>query len=215
MSKLSSDELRESVSKVLAEKEKRKFTQTVDLQIKLKNYDPSKDKRFNGSLKLPNFVKQNLKVCVLGDHNHCEKAKELNIPFRTVDDLKNTNKNKKIVKKLADSYDAFLASDSLIKRIPRLLGPGLSKAGKFPLVLGQNDDILAKIEELKKTVKFQLKKEINLATAIGNVKMTEDDVQQNVTIALNFLVSLLKKNWQNVGSVNIKATMGKPQKIYP
>ena len=129
--------------------------------------------------------------------------------------MKNTNKNKKIVKKLADSYDAFLASDSLIKRIPRLLGPGLSKAGKFPLVLGQNDDIPSKIEELKKTVKFQLKKEINLATAIGNVKMSEDDVQQNITIALNFFVSLLKKNWQNVGSVNIKATMGKPQKIYP
>ena len=31
------------------------------------------------------------------------------------------------VKKLAKSYDAFLASDTLIKQIPRLLGPGLNK----------------------------------------------------------------------------------------
>ena len=37
------------------------------------------------------------------------------------------NKNKKLVKKLAKSYDAFLASEALIKQIPRLLGPGLSK----------------------------------------------------------------------------------------
>ena len=45
-------------------------------------------------------------------------------------DLKKLNKNKKLIKKLARKYDAFIASDSLIKQIPRLLGPGLSK-GKF------------------------------------------------------------------------------------
>jgi ribosomal protein L1 len=38
-----------------------------------------------------------------------------------------SNKNKKLIKKLARKYDAFVASDSLIKQIPRLLGPGLSK----------------------------------------------------------------------------------------
>ena len=43
------------------------------------------------------------------------------------DDLKKLNKNKKLIKKLARKYDAFVASDSLIKQIPRLLGPGLSK----------------------------------------------------------------------------------------
>lgn len=32
----------------------------------------------------------------------------------------------------AQQYHAFLASDSVIKQIPRLLGPGLNKAGKFP-----------------------------------------------------------------------------------
>jgi ribosomal protein L1 len=33
----------------------------------------------------------------------------------------------------AKKYDGFLASDSIIKTIPRLLGPGLNKAGKFPV----------------------------------------------------------------------------------
>ena len=41
--------------------------------------------------------------------------------------LRRLNKNKKLVKKLAKKYDAFLASEALIKQIPRLLGPGLSK----------------------------------------------------------------------------------------
>jgi ribosomal protein L1 len=49
----------------------------------------------------------------------------------SADDLKKLNKNKKLIKKLARKYDAFVASDTLIKQIPRLLGPGLSK-GIYP-----------------------------------------------------------------------------------
>lgn len=49
----------------------------------------------------------------------------------SADDLKKLNKNKKLVKKLARKYDAFVASESLIKHVPRILGPGLSK-GKRP-----------------------------------------------------------------------------------
>ena len=45
----------------------------------------------------------------------------------SADDLKKLNKDKKKVKRLAKSYDAFLCSDTLIKQIPRLLGPGLNK----------------------------------------------------------------------------------------
>lgn len=64
----------------------------------------------------------------------------------SVEDLKKLNKNKKLIKKLARKYDAFIASDSLIKQIPRLLGPGLSK-GKPDLMLGlsgtENTDTIA------------------------------------------------------------------------
>jgi len=52
----------------------------------------------------------------------------------STDDLKKLNKNKKLIKKLARKYDTFLASDTLIKQIPRLLGPGLSK-GTFNSIM--------------------------------------------------------------------------------
>ena len=58
----------------------------------------------------------------------------------------------------AKKYDAFLASESLIKQIPRILGPGLNKAGKFPSLLTHNENMVAKVGEVKSTIKFQMKK---------------------------------------------------------
>ncbi len=33
----------------------------------------------------------------------------------------------------------------MIKQIPRLLGPGLNKAGKFPTLIGPNDNLETKV----------------------------------------------------------------------
>lgn len=55
-------------------------------------------------------------------------------------------------------YDAFLASDTLIKQIPRLLGPGLNKMGKFPTQVTHSENLQVKCDEVKATIKFQMKK---------------------------------------------------------
>ena len=193
---------------------KRNFLQTIELQIGLKNYDPQRDKRFAGSVRLPHVPKPKMTVCVLGDQVHCDQAQALGIPFMSVEDLKKLNKNKKLVKNLAKSYDAFIASDVLIKQIPRLLGPGMHKAGKFPTPISHADDMVAKIEEIKATIKFQLKKVLCMAVAVGHVDMSDDEVVANTMLSINFLVSLLKKNWQNVRSLFIKSTMGTPIRLY-
>lgn len=99
-----------------------------------------------------------MQVCILGDQQHCDEAKAANHPYMDAEALKKLNKNKKLVKKLAKKYDAFLASESLIKQIPRLLGPGLNKAGKFPGLLPHTESMTGKIDEVKQTIKFQMKK---------------------------------------------------------
>lgn len=193
---------------------KRNFNETIELQIGLKNYDPNRDKRFAGTIRLPHTPRPNLRICILGDEVHCDQAKALGVDFRSAEDLKKLNKGKKEVKKLAAGYDIFLASEAIIKQIPRLLGPGLNKAGKFPTPIAHSDDMKAKIEEAKATIKFQLKKVLCLGVAIGHVSMTEDEVVANTMLSINFLVSLLKKNWQNVKSLFIKSTMGTPVRIF-
>lgn len=53
-----------------------------------------------------------------------------------------------------------------------------------------------------------------LSVAVGHVNMSQDELVQNVHLSINFLVSLLKKHWQNVRSLHIKSTMGPPQRLY-
>jgi len=234
MSKVQSEQLRKDIKAILTAAEERQvanaakpakmtakgvpknrsYVETVELQIGLKNYDPQKDKRFAGSVKLPSVTKASYKVCILGDQLHCDQAQKLGLEFMSVDDLKKLNKNKKLVKKLAAKYNNFLASETVIRQIPRLLGPGLNKAGKFPLLITHNDDMNAKVNELKCTVKFQLKKVLCLAVAVGNVKLTEDELFANIMLTTNFLISLLKKNWQNIRSLNLKSSQSKPYRLY-
>ena len=41
-------------------------------------------------------------VCVLGDQQHCDEAKAVDIPHMDIEALKKLNKNKKLVKKLGE-----------------------------------------------------------------------------------------------------------------
>jgi len=228
MSKLNSALLEKAVNDILAyaagedvrvngeEKtgKKRNFVETIEAQISLKNYDPVRDKRFSGTFKLPTVPRPNLKCCVLGNAAHCEQADRIGVDHMSVEDLKKLNKNKKLVKKLAKRYDFFMASDNMIKQIPRLLGPGLTKAGKFPTLISGGDDMQSKIDEVKATIKFQMKKVMCLNVAVGNVGMDSKQVIVNTQLAANFLASLLKKQWQNIGSIYIKSTMGPAIQIY-
>jgi len=217
MSKITVAGVRTNVQELLkysTEEKKRNFLETVELQIGLKNYDPQRDKRFSGTVKLPKVPRPNMSICVLGDQHDIDRAKHFGVDAMSSDDLKKLNKNKMLIKKLARKYDAFIASDSLIKQIPRLLGPGLSKAGKFPTPISHAEDLGGKVTEVKSTIKFQLKKVLCMGVAVGHISMTSDQLLANTMMSINFLVSLLKKHWQNVGSLHLKSTMGAPRRLF-
>jgi len=192
----------------------RKFKQTVELQVALKDYDPQKDKRFVGSVRLINIPRPNLKICMIADQKHSDEAKAagLDIDVTTIDALKKFNKDKKLIKKWAKKYAVLLATGSLVKEIAKL-GPVLNRIGKFPQPVTHGETLKKKVDDVRGTVKWQLKKVTNLNVAIGNCEMTDEEIRSNIVMALNFLTSLLKKGWHNMKAVNIKTTMGKAVKI--
>jgi large subunit ribosomal protein L10Ae len=129
-------------------------------------------------------------------------------------DLMKLNKDKKQIRKLGHKYNYFIASDTVIKQLPKILGPGLNKTGKFPTPVTHTEDLNAKINEIKSQVKFQLKKAVCLNAPIANVNMTDADIIRNLNVSVNFLVSLLKKNWHNIRCIYIKSTMSPSQQLY-
>merc|ERR1719498_1758080 len=200
-----------SCVKEMKEKSKqRKFTQTVELQVALKDYDPSKDKRFTGSVRLPNVPRPNMKICIIADQKHQDQAAGAQIPrleVTSIDALKKFNKDKKLIKKWAKQYSLLLVTDALVKKVPVVLGPVLNRIGMFPQPVSHVEPLEKKVNDARGTIKWQLKKVTNLNVAIGNEKMTDEQLRQNIIMGLNFLASLLKKQWHNVKAINIKATM--------
>ena len=127
-------QITEGLQAILTGKKARKFTESVELQIGLKDYDPQKDKRFAGTVRLPHIPRPGLQICLIGDAKHLDIVKAQNIQVDAVDFdfLKTFNKDKKLVKKWAKQYTMLLASDSLVKKIPTVLGPILNRIGMFP-----------------------------------------------------------------------------------
>lgn len=168
-----------------------------------------------GSVKLPNVPRPKLRICVIGDAAHLEEAKKIaGIETKDVDGLKAFNKVKKDIKKWAKKFHVLLCTDTIVKQLTKLLGPILNKINRFPIAITHNEPLEKKIDEVKSSVKFQLKKVLCMGFAVGNVDMTEEQLRQNITMSINFLVSLLKKGWQNIKTLHVKRTMGAVQRVY-
>lgn len=58
------------------EEKKRNFLETVELQIGLKNYDPQRDKRFSGTVKLPRVPRPGMSIWWVYDgmKDHAKRA---------------------------------------------------------------------------------------------------------------------------------------------
>ena len=215
MSKITNALVLECIKDMREKTKERKFKQTVELQVALKDYDPQKDKRFVGSVRLPNVPRPNLKICVICDQKHSDEIEKnkVGVDVTNMDALKKFNKDKKQIKKWAKKYSILLATDTLVKKIPVVLGPVLNRIGMFPQPVTHNEPIEKKINDVKGSIKWQLKKVTNLNVAVGNETMNDEELRQNIVMALNFLASLLKKQWHNLKSINIKETMGPAVKI--
>jgi len=219
--KLQPEILKSSIAALLRyslEQRKRGFCETIEIHFGLKDFDPARDKRIAGQTQLPYGPRKSFKVIVLGNEQHIDQAKAIGVDYRSLEDLKKINRDKKIVKKLGKSYDALLASAIIIRQVPRLLGPTLNKIGKFPVAVKPNESIAEKVDQLNKTVKFSLKFKVgmpmSLSAPVANVEMTPEQINENITSAVNYVLTLMKKGWQNIKKIHIKSSMGPTMTIF-
>jgi large subunit ribosomal protein L10Ae len=74
---------------------------------------------------------------MIADAKHAQKMKDSaehrsRVEVKSLEDMKAFNKDKKRLKGWQNGHKSLLVSESLIRQIPRVMGPQLGKIGKFP-----------------------------------------------------------------------------------
>jgi large subunit ribosomal protein L1 len=203
---------KEEILKALEEirkQEARKFKQSVDLIINLKNFDIKRES-VNLIVNLPHKIGE-VKIAAF----FTSRSKLLDTI--TKDDFAGY-KTKKDIKKLVRSYDFFIAQASLMPAIASAFGKYLGPAGKMPspqLGIIPNDNE-ANIKEVLEKASRALKvktKEPSIKLAVGREEMKNEDIAENALAVYNPVLNALPRKNDNIRSVLIKFTMGKPVKI--
>ncbi|CAH2219766.1 60S ribosomal protein L10a-like [Pararge aegeria] len=214
MTKISRDTINECVKAVLvtSKDERSNMFEIIELQVVLKNSAPNKDSRFGGSSRPKCVKRQKVQAIESGDQQNGDTAKTVALPNMDLEALKNIYRTRRLAKSLAKKYSSFLASQPIMKLIPLLLDLGPNTTAKFSSVLSYQDTINDKIEAVRE--QNQMRKNFRLSIAIGHDNMTPEELANQLSLSVDFLVSLLKKSWHNVRSLHIKSAMGEPLKLY-
>ncbi|KAI5190073.1 large subunit ribosomal protein L10Ae [Nematocida minor] len=187
--------------------------ETIEVRVGIKGYDPARDKRFRGEVTLPFSKRKEEKILVLADIHLANALEGSDIPFISYDEYKGkTPEGKKRRKKLIKQYHSFISVPSLYKVFEPLLFTGKKK----PVYMIKNiNEIKNYYEDVKRKVQLNLKADLLIGFPVGTTKMDSNEVSQNISTAMIALIGLLKKGVQNIRSVDIKSTQGKPIRYFP
>jgi len=194
--------------KELREKsKKRKFPQSFDLIVSLKEFDTKKvENRLAEDVFLPNGRGRDAKVVVFSD-----TIKDLDCSVLTSEDINNLVKNKRETKKLVTDTDFFLAEAKMMPLIGKALGQFLAPRGKMPKIISGDEKALVK--NYKKAVRIRIKDSPVVQCLVGKEDMKDEEIAGNIESVIKFLESKLPKGKHNIAKKLLKLTMGKPAKI--
>lgn len=195
--------LDEAIKKI-KEGEKRKFSQTVDLIINLRNIDLKKpENKFSKDVLLPHGRGKEVSVCIISDSIGGSVGKI---------DIEGFANNKSAAKQFTKKHDFFVCEAPLMPLVGKILGRYLGPKGKMPKLLPPGRDPKFTIDETKKSVRINLRDSPTIQIPIGAEDMQDSAIKENVEKVLEDVKKSLPAKAQ-IKNAYIKTTMGKPVKI--
>lgn len=207
---LSTLELLHKISK------KRKFKQTIDLIINLKELNLKKpEENINTFIVLPHERGKISRIGAFVGDELISKAKTICDNVIHQNDFGVFGKDKKGIKKLSKQVDFFVAQANLMPQIAASFGKILGPLGKMPnpkagCVVPPAADLKILVDKLRKTAKVQTKNEAIVKVGVGLEDIGDDKLADNIMAIYDLVLHSLPQEKQNIKNIIIKTTMGKP-----
>ena len=191
----------------------RKFKQTFDIIINLKNLDLKKpENRIKLDINLPKGTGKEVKVGLIVDALASKTTGLENVVVINRDKLEKLNK--KDVKKLASEVKFFIAEAPLMPLVGKHMGQVLAPKGMMPKPIPPTlKDLKGPIEKFTNDVKINVTKSPTAQARLGTVEMSDEDIETNARAIINAVSNALPRGKEQIKSMIIKTTMGKPVKV--
>jgi len=209
--------LLDAVKQAKEQSGKKKFVQTVDFILDIKEIDmKAPEGKITEVVELPHGSSKPNKICFIASGELALKAKRANAD-NVIEraDLDALAGKKKELRKIASDYDVFVSEPSLMQMVGRTLGPVLGPRGKMPIPVPPNADVEALIAKHRKTIVVRMRNQPIIQTTIGTENQSDEELADNILAVLRVLEGKLKRGLKNVDVAFLKTSMGTPVKIKP
>lgn len=208
------EELRDMIRKARESKEKRNFTEALEVIITLRDIDIKKGFSLNEVINLPHPPTKRPKICLIATGDLALRAKNAGVD-RVIEpeELATIGSNKREAKKLGNEYDFFLAETSYMTNVGKSLGQILGPRGKMAAPVPFNAPIDAMINRFGSAVRVRLRRQMMIACKVGYEDMSDDQLAENAMAIINAIEGKLPNGDKNIRDVIVKFTMGKPVKL--
>ncbi len=212
---VSRDAIAKAVTDMRGKTEKRKFPQSVELAVKLREIDLKKpEARITEALELPTPASKNVKVCVIAGGDLAVRARNAGADLVLGrEDLDKLGREKKEAKKIAREYDFFIAEAPLMPQVGKTLGQVLGPRGKMPTPVQPTAPIDEIIKRQRRSVRLKMKDQPVIQVKVGSEEMNDDILVQNIQAVISRLEARLERGPKNISRVAIKTTMGPIVKV--
>ncbi len=205
----------EVVTEALGKATERKFSETVELSINLKDLDLTVPKnRLEDEVPLPQGRGKTVKVAVFGSPELCQKMRGVADLVVAANELDDFAKDKKNVKKVVSDIDFFLAEAPLMPTIGKRLGVVLGPRGKMPRPVPPGSDPTNLVNALKRSIRIRSKGNRTFHAPVGTRGMKAEEIAQNVDAVLTRVMGKLERGRTNIESVYVKTTMGPAVRLW-
>jgi len=202
------------IKKLQAESKQRKFLESVELAVNLKDIDLTNPKnRLQEEIMLPNGRGKPIRIGVFASSEMAVKAKGLADLIIQPEEIETLASDKAKARKFARGGDFFLAEAPLMPTIGKRLGVVLGPRGKMPKPIPPGSDPKAAIEKLRSSVTVRTRDKKTFHLAIGTKDMSPEKLAENLDAVLKRLMTKLERGKNNIHSAYVKTTMGPSYKV--